>query len=119
MKETHAQLEQRRRHLRAKIAAQRMLLEQQLDALHGAARVFDKARTVGMVVRQYAPLLAIAGSVVMFLARGRVVPSVAGGVRLSRRVMKMLTLFKLVTAFLRRHPRHRAAGPYWHRSLLA
>jgi hypothetical protein len=114
MKQTHAQLEQRCRHLRARIAAQRMLFGQQLEALRGPAIAFDKARAVGMVVRQNAPLLALGGSVLMFLARGRLVSSVVGGVRLGRRVMKMMTLWKIATAFLRRHP----GRPYWQKSAL-
>jgi hypothetical protein len=104
MKHTQAQLEQRRRHLRARIAAQRLRFEQDLEALRGAAAAFDKARAVGMKVRQNAPLVALAGSALLFLARGRLVSSVVGGVKLGRRVMKMMTLWKIATAFLRRHP---------------
>jgi hypothetical protein len=119
MKQTRAQLEQRRRHLRAKIAAERMLFEQQLEGLRGPAAVIDKALAAGTLVRQNAPLIALAASAAMFLSRGRLLSSVTGGVRLSRRVMKMLTLWKFVAAFLRRHPPRRSAGPFWHRSSLA
>lgn len=105
MRQKQLQLERRRRSLRAKAAAQRLVFEQQMGALRGPAAVFDKARQVGILVRQNAPLLAFAGSLAMLLLRGRPIWSVAGsGWRLGRRAMRTLTLFKIATAFLRRHP---------------
>jgi hypothetical protein len=96
--------QQRRRHIRAKIAAQRVILEQQLEVLRIPAMVFDKVRAAAVVIHDNGPLIAMAGSVVMFLMRRRLVSSVTGSVKLARKVMRALTLWKMATSFLRRHP---------------
>jgi hypothetical protein len=97
-------LESRRRHIRAKIAAQRLLLEQQMHVLEGPARVFDKVRAVGVTIHEHAGVFAAVTSVVMFLFRRRVVRSMVGGWRLARKLSRLLAFLRVATTFMRRHP---------------
>jgi hypothetical protein len=104
MRSSQAILEHRRRHIRAKIAAQRVLLAQQVGALRGPAAVFDKVRAFGVMIHTHAGMVALAGSVMMLLHRKRLLPSVVRGWRLARRLRRLFSVWKTATAFLRRHP---------------
>jgi hypothetical protein len=104
MKAKLALLEHRRLHIRARIAAQRLLLERQMGVLRGPAGVFDRARRVGVVIHDHAGAVALAGSVVMFLYRRRLVSSALAGWRLARRLGRLFSVWTIATAFMRRHP---------------
>ncbi|OGA33368.1 MAG: hypothetical protein A3G80_04875 [Betaproteobacteria bacterium RIFCSPLOWO2_12_FULL_62_13b] len=104
MKAKLAVLEHRRRHIRAKIAAQRGLLERRMAVLRGPAAVFDKARSIGVVIHDHAGTVALAGSVVMFLYRRRLLSSALAGWRLARKVSRLFGMWKTATVFMRRHP---------------
>jgi len=105
MKPRQAVLERRRQVLHARIAAQRSILAQELNALRGPLHAFEVARSVGEAIRRHAVLIsavaAVAGFIVM---RGGLFSKTLRTIRLAQRTTSWLGIAKMAVRLVRRRP---------------
>ena len=105
MNPREAVLERRRQVLHARIAAQRVQLAEQLDALRAPLRAFEVARSVGESIRRHARLIGVAAACAAFLAmRGNTVSKTTRTIRLAQRTTSWLGLTKFALRLLHRRP---------------
>ena len=105
MKARQAMLERRRQVLHARIAAQRSLLAQELNALRGPLRAFEVARGVGAAIRRHAAFITAVAAIAGFLVmRGGLFSKTLRTIRVARRTASWLGIARTALRLVQRRP---------------
>ena len=98
-------LARRKQALHERIAMQRGLLAQELDAFRGPMRAFEVARRVGEQIRRYAPLIGgVAVGTAFVLMRGGALNRAVRTIRLARRASSILGIARIAMRLMQGRP---------------